>query len=75
MAPAWDLLIRGGTLVDPAQAVSARRDVAFSGGRVAAVGETLAGEAVETIDARGALVTPGRRCDVPVRPPTRLASP
>jgi dihydroorotase len=59
MAPAWDLLIRGGTLVDPARSISARRDVAFSGGRVAAVGEALAGEATEVIDAAGALVTPG----------------
>jgi dihydroorotase len=55
----WDLLIRGGTLVDPAQSISARRDVAFTGGKVAAVAETLAGEAVEVIDATGALVTPG----------------
>jgi len=57
--PAWDLLIRGGTLVDPARAISAKRDVAFSGGKVAAVAETLAGEATEVIDATGALVTPG----------------
>ena len=55
----WDLLIRGGTLVDPAQSISARRDVAFTGGKVAAVAETLAGEAVETIDATGAIVTAG----------------
>ena len=59
MTAAWDLLIRGGTLVDPAQAISAKRDVAFSGGKVAAVAETLAGEAAEVIDATSALVTPG----------------
>ncbi len=59
MAPAWDLLIRGATLVDPAQSTSAKRDVAFSDGRVAAVGEALTGQAVEVIDAAGALVTPG----------------
>ena len=59
MTPAWDLLIRGGTLVDPAQSISARRDVAFRGGKVAAVAETLSGEATEVIDATGALVTPG----------------
>ena len=58
MAP-WDLLVRGGTLIDPAQSIKAKRDVAFSGGRVAAVAETLTGEAFETIDASGALVTPG----------------
>jgi dihydroorotase len=58
-APVWDLLVRGGTLVDPGQGVSAKRDVAFGGGRVAAVAEALVGDAVETIDAAGALVTPG----------------
>ena len=56
---AWDLLVRGGTLVDPAQSISAKRDVAFSSGKVAAVGEALTGEATEVIEARGALVTPG----------------
>ena len=55
----WDLLVRGGTLIDPAQSISARRDVAFSGGKVAAVGETLTGDAVEVVDATSALVTPG----------------
>jgi dihydroorotase len=59
MAPSWDLLVRGATLIDPGQSIAARRDVAFSGGTVAAVGETLAGDAAEVIDAPGALVTPG----------------
>jgi dihydroorotase len=60
MPPRWDLLIRGGTLIDPAQGLSARRDVALQGGRVAAVAETLASaDAGEVIDAAGALVTPG----------------
>jgi dihydroorotase len=55
----WDLLVRGARLIDPAQSVSAPRDVAFSGGTVAAVAEHLTGDAVETIDATGALLTPG----------------
>jgi dihydroorotase len=59
MTPAWDLLIRGGTLIDPARSISAKRDVAFSGGKVAAVAETLAGDATEVIDSTGALLTPG----------------
>src|SRR5438876_7921702 len=59
MADAWDLLVRGGTLIDPARSVAAKRDVAFSGGTVAAVAETLTGQAIETIDATGGLVTPG----------------
>ena len=32
MTPPWDLLVRGATLIDPAQSISAKRDVAFSGG-------------------------------------------
>jgi len=59
MIPPWDLLVRGGTLIDPARSISAKRDVAFMGGKVAAVAETPAGEATEVIDATGALVTPG----------------
>ncbi len=59
MAPLWDLLIRGGTLVDPARSIAAKHDVAVSGGKVAAVAETLVGDAIEVIDATGALVTPG----------------
>jgi dihydroorotase len=55
----WDLVIRGGTLIDPGQGLAARRDVAFGGGRVAEVGERLNGAAAETIDAAGALVVPG----------------
>src|SRR5438105_6618938 len=60
MPPRWDLLIRGGTLIDPAQGVSARRDVALRGGRVAAIAESLASaDAGEVVGAAGALVTPG----------------
>jgi len=59
MAPLWDLVVRGGTLIDPAQAIAAKRDIAFRGGKVAAVAEALLGEATEVIDATGALVTPG----------------
>src|SRR2546426_12592838 len=72
MAPTWDLLIRGGTLVDPAQSISARRDVALRGGKVAAVAETLTGEATEVIDAAGALVTP-RLIDIHTHVYHRLA--
>lgn len=56
----YDLLIRGGTLVDPAAGLSAARDVGFAAGRVAAVGERLdRGGAREVIDATGCVVTPG----------------
>ena len=56
----YDLLIKGGTLVDPAEGLSDVRDVAFAGGLVAAVGEDLdTGDAREVIDAVGCVVTPG----------------
>ena len=56
----YDLLVKGGTLVDPAQGLNARRDVAFANGVVAAVeAEIPAEDATEVIDAAGQLVTPG----------------
>ncbi len=55
----WDLLVRGGTLIDPARAITAKHDVAFSEGKVAAVAGTLTGDAIEVIDATGGFVTPG----------------
>jgi dihydroorotase len=58
--PAHDLVLRGGTLVDPAQGVLAKRDVAFRDGRVAAVAERLTDVAdAEVVDVTGAIVTPG----------------
>ena len=35
--PLYDLAIRGGTVIDPAQGIHAPMDVAFAGGRVAAL--------------------------------------
>ena len=56
----YDLLIKGGTLIDPARNVHAHQDVAFAAGTVAAVGSGLsAREAREVIDAGGRVVTPG----------------
>src|SRR5262245_26487077 len=56
----YDLLVKGGTLVDPAQRLNARRDVAFANGMVAAVeAEIPAEDATAVIDAAGQLVTPG----------------
>ena len=56
----YDLLIKNGTLVDPAQGVHGSRDVAFAQGLVAAVGEDLdTDDAREVIDARDRYVSPG----------------
>ncbi len=55
----YDLLITGGTVVDPMAGRHGRADVAIAGGKVAAVGEGLSGPARRTLDASGLLVTPG----------------
>ena len=58
--PEFDLLLRGGHLIDPRNRLSAVRDVAVHDGRVAAVGETIdPGRAFKVVDCRGLYVTPG----------------
>ena len=57
---AYDLLIKGGTVIDPSQGLNAARDVALSDGKVAAVEEGISeGLAQEVLDASGLIVTPG----------------
>jgi dihydroorotase len=59
LAATYDLVIKGGRVIDPSAGGDAVRDVAIAGGRIAAVGADIAGDATETIDARGKIVTPG----------------
>lgn len=57
---AYELLIKGGTLIDPAQNIHATKDVAFAGGVVVEVGDDLPKTDVrEVLDASGRFVTPG----------------
>ncbi len=58
MAEPFDLVERGGTLVDGTGAPARRGDVGIRGGRIAAVG-TPSGPARRVIDADGAVVAPG----------------
>ena len=55
----YDLIIRGGRVIDPSVRLDAVRDVAIAGGRIAAVEANIAGDAADSIDARGKLVVPG----------------
>jgi N-acyl-D-amino-acid deacylase len=55
----FDLLIRGGTVVDGTGAPARVADVAVTNGRIVQVATTIVGEAAEEIDATGKLVTPG----------------
>src|SRR3981189_2625130 len=58
-AAKYDLIIKGGRVIDPSLRVDAIRDVAIAGGRIAAVEANVAGDAGETLDARGKIVVPG----------------
>ena len=56
----FDLLIKGGEVVDPDGGYNGRLDVAVARGRIAAVDTNIAADsAFEVIDATGACVTPG----------------
>ncbi|MCB9702100.1 MAG: amidohydrolase family protein [Myxococcales bacterium] len=54
----YDLIIQGGTIVDGSGNAAYRGDIAIKDGVIAAIG-AVEGSARETIDASGALVTPG----------------
>ncbi len=58
-AATYDLLIKGGRVIDPSVGLDGVRDVGIAGGRIVAVGVNLAGDATDTIDARGKIVAPG----------------
>jgi N-acyl-D-aspartate/D-glutamate deacylase len=58
MEKAYDLVIRGGTVVDGTGDPGFEADVAVKDGVIAAVGK-VSGTGAEEIDARGQLVTPG----------------
>ncbi len=56
----YDLLLKGGTLIDAAAGLHAAKDVAFTGGRVSAVGDDLPRvQARDVIDCAGRIVSPG----------------
>ena len=58
MEKAYDLVIRGGTVVDGTGQAAFEADVGVKDGVIASVGR-IAGSGAEEIDARGQVVTPG----------------
>ncbi len=54
----YDLVVRGGQLLDGTGRPGATGDVAVAGGRIVAVGR-VSGRGAEEVDAAGAVVTPG----------------
>ncbi len=58
--PKYDLLLKNGHTIDPANDIDASMDVAIAGGRIAAVAPDIpSAEASQTVDAAGLIVTPG----------------
>ena len=59
-APRYDLLIRGGRVIDASQKLDKILDVAIAGGKIAEVKAGIAAaEAAKVIDATGKIVSPG----------------
>jgi len=56
----YDLILSGGRVIDPGQNVDAKLDVAFAGGKVAALGPNLPRHEARSVrDVSGKIVTPG----------------
>jgi len=55
----YDLIVKGGRVIDPSRNLDAIRDVAIANGRIAAIGTNLSAAATEMLDAGGKLVVPG----------------
>ena len=56
----YDLVVKGGRVIDPASRVDRVADVAIEGGRIRAIQANIAdAEAGDLLDARGKIVTPG----------------
>ena len=60
VSTSFDLLLRGGRVIDPASGVDGLKDVAIRGGKVAAVqADILPTSAKEVVDVSGKIVLPG----------------
>ena len=56
----YDLLLKGGHVIDARNSISGVRDVAIAGGKIAAVAANIApADAFKVVDASGFIVTPG----------------
>jgi dihydroorotase len=58
-AATYDLIVKGGRVIDPSIGLDAICDVAIVAGKIAAVGADIRGDAADSIDARGKIVVPG----------------
>ncbi len=59
MTTDYDLIIRGGTVIDGTKAPRFDADVGVRAGRIAAIGDLSAASAAQSVDATGRIVAPG----------------
>jgi dihydroorotase len=59
LAATYDLVIKGGRVIDPSVGLDAVRDVAIAAGKIAAVDANIDAGGAETVDASGKIVAPG----------------
>lgn len=58
--PQYDVLIKGGTVIDPKNNINERRDVAIANGKIAAVEKSIdPATAKQIVNANGLYITPG----------------
>jgi dihydroorotase len=58
--PRYDLLLKNGHLIDPGNNISATRDIAIAGGKIAAIAENISPSlAIKVVDVGSLYVTPG----------------
>src|SRR5215475_1103646 len=55
----YDLVIKGGRVIDPSRKLDAMRDIGIAGDKIAALQAEIEPAGAKVIDARGKLVVPG----------------
>ena len=59
LKPGYDLVVKGGRVIDPANGIDGIRDIGIKRGRIVAVAPKLDPGAAKVVDAAGLIVTPG----------------
>ena len=59
LAASYELIVKGGRVIDPSRKVDGIFDVAVAAGRIAAIKPSIAAGSAEVLDAQGKIVLPG----------------
>ncbi|HEY8398421.1 MAG TPA: amidohydrolase family protein, partial [Flavihumibacter sp.] len=58
-AQTYSIVIKGGRVIDPKSGLDAVMDIAIDKGKIVKIAKDIPADAVQVVDARGLLVTPG----------------